>query len=441
MKANIYYFFSQKRNCLLLFLILISFLCLFSCKPSNSLESELGIDTPNVNLLTDTVNFTIRTEIRDDSIRTDQNAFITNLIGEINDPITGKLKAESYFQLALGGENVKFGSNLVLDSVKLHIRFLGKYGNYLDEQVLNIFELSDTINFSSQYFNSSSAPTYTEELSNNFKFNFNDSSTLTLSVPLSVNFGKKILNADSVNLSNNLRFTKFMKGLKVRSNLTSLEGEGAIYLIDWLSSNPATGRRFTRLTLYYKSDNTPREYDLALSLSASSRFTNIQRSLNGSWLQEFKNSPLLQTAYQPIQSTLLIQSLFSIHKNIMQSLNGKAINKAELILPIDRTISPTHPFFHQPPPPNLFQAVNGKPNLARPIGDLAPVYNPKTDAYKYNITSFMQSMVSKSITDTAFYIIPAISPSASNSLHRVVLGNISNAKHKPRLLIYYTNKP
>jgi hypothetical protein len=414
---------------------------LFSCKPSNPLESELGIDTPNVNLLTDTSNFTIRAEIREDSIRTDQNAFITNLVGEINDPIMGKIKTESYFQLALGGENVKFGSNLVLDSVKLHIRFLGKYGNHLDEQVLNIFELSDTLSFSNPYFNNSSASTYSQELSNNFKFSFTDSSALSLSIPLSVNFGKKILNADSVSLSNNLRFSRFMKGLKIKSNLTSSEGEGAIYLIDWLGGNPATGRRYTRLTLYYKSGNTPKEYDLAINLSASSRFTNIQRMLNGSWLQEFKNSPLLQTAYQPIQSTLLIQSLFAIHKKATQSLNGKAINKARLILPIDRTISPAAPFFHQPPPPNLFQAVNNKPNLARTITDLTPIYNKKTDAYEYNVTTFIQSMVSKSITDTAFYIIPALSPSASNSLHRIVLGNVSNPKRKPRLLIYYTNQP
>ncbi|MCS6905686.1 MAG: DUF4270 family protein [Bacteroidia bacterium] len=408
---------------------------ILGCKPDKELEGTLGIDTREVKLLVDTTHVTFHTKILNDSIATDQKIFTTNVVGHLNDPILGSIQAESYFQLLLGGENVNFGTNLELDSVKLHIRFWGKYGNINDLQSLKIFELADTLSTTTRYFNTDSKPTLPYELSDNYTYRFSDSTQLRLSIPLSLEFGKKILFADSTFLSNNQKFSSFLKGIKISSHLS--QGTGCIYLIDWLSTDIA-GRRATRLTLYYKSNNIPKEYDLILSLSSSARFSYLKRQTAGSWLEEFLTNPSLQDKFLPIQSTLLIYAQATIQNQLITSLKNKAINKAILILPFDKTFL-NNPFLLFPPPPNLFVTLDNKLNFSNPISDAIPSYNSRLQAYEYNITTYLQSLVTRAINNNSFFIAPATAPTPSNSLHRVVLGNTGNPKFKPKLLIYFTN--
>ena len=239
----------------------ITFLFLFaiiiaatSCKKA---PYELGLsllpptDTVSVKSSNATTIFAV-SEIQN-SIRTDKAT--TNMLGSIVDPVFGKTTASFCTQFQLPGDSTNFGTNPVLDSIVLTLRYNSVYGDAKTLQNIKVYELSEDISPDSSYYSNRNISHYQTLIAEKtFSPDITDSLTVygTKVAPhlrinlnkLSNYFGNKLLYAPS----NSTNFVKFMKGLYIESSPVAAGGS-------LISFN--MGSSLSSLTLFYKNPERP----------------------------------------------------------------------------------------------------------------------------------------------------------------------------------------
>jgi hypothetical protein len=77
--------------------------------------------------------------------------YARSVLGVLNDPLFGQAEASFMTQLVYSGL-VNFGNNPVADSLVLHLRYNGVYGDPQTPQNINVFELSEAIDFQKTYY-------------------------------------------------------------------------------------------------------------------------------------------------------------------------------------------------------------------------------------------------------------------------------------------------
>ncbi|WP_289664989.1 DUF4270 family protein [Flavobacterium panacagri] len=434
-------------------LILLFVLSLFSCgTDTDTGEFNVGSDylaLSNKVVLIDTVTVNMST-INFDSLATSSKGRI--LIGNYDDPVFGKVKADSYFQLS--GSSYALNSvgsdteatNYVFDSISMILKYdKYYYGDTTRVQTFNIYRLTQKVKPNkedSQFYNNSSLAYSSESLG-------------------SISFKPRPTQKDSINIQMNKEFGEALFQKIKKREVTDFDSfteylKGFVLVPENSSSSNVIGFSVSssKVRLYYskyQSDNEDASNVLDFSiLDTSKQFNSISLDKTGTVLQ---NLPISSSN---LSSTLtnnqgFIQSGTGVacridFPNIKQfkniSTNG-AIVDAELILkPVNNSYSDKYPLADS-------LTVYVGDNLNRISGTLvnsagSSVYgklSQKSDEFNENIGysipigAFLQKEMLKQSDSRSALILTL--PGISKSVNRLVLADQKHLNNKIQLKIYY----
>ncbi|KAF2341640.1 DUF4270 family protein [Flavobacterium tistrianum] len=433
-------------------LILLFILTLFSCgTDTDTGEFTVGSDylaLSNKVIMIDTVTVNMST-INFDSLATSNRGRI--LIGNYDDPIFGKVKSDSYFQLSTSNYALSsVGSdtesvNYVFDSISMILKYdKYYYGDTTRVQTFNIYRLTQKVkpNKDDNNFYNNSTLTYSPESLGRISYKPRPKEKDSINIQMSKEFGEalfqKIKKREVTDFDS---FTEYLKGFVLVP-----ENSSSSNVIGFSVSE-------SKVRLYYSKYQTDNETPLIIDFSildATKQFNSISLDKTGTLLQN------LPVSTGTLSSTLLnnqgfIQSGTGVacridFPNIKQfkniSANG-AIVDAELILkPVNNTYSEKYPLADS-------LTVYVGDNLNRISGTLlnaagSSVYGKLSKSrdefnenvgYSIPIGNFLQKEMLKQSDSRSSLILTL--PGIAQSVDRIVLGNQKHANNKIQLKIYY----
>lgn len=367
-----------------------------------------------------------------DSVQTQQALY--QLFGTYLDPEFGRMQTGFYTELSIGN-NVTFSDSgtVTLDSIVLYLAVDDSYGKWEDEQQIEVYEITESMPDDSLYSNDTLALDRSVELSNGYTINFGDQGGLNeLAIPLDASLGNKFLNTDpTVNLVDNTSFREFFKGLYVTATPTNLFSRepGAVFYGNLESTS-------SRLTMYYHEDTVGKIFDFQIS-STTNRFHNVTRTesadkLMGSTLAANEATP----QYHFVQSGGYVKMFVKFPT--ISSISTTGINKAELVLPIEKDFYGSNDRFE--PPPILFAYLANEDSVSEADADAFSTAEFDTDNNQYAIrlTNYMMQVVNGKIDNHGLMLVPA---SRWHTMNRAVLGGTGNPISPPVLKVTYSTLP
>lgn len=433
-------------------LVLLFVLSLFSCgTDTDTGEFTVGSDylaLSNKVIMIDTVTVEMST-INFDSLITSSRSRI--LIGNYDDPIFGKVKSDSYFQLsasayALNGTSDTQAVNYVFDSISMILKYdKYYYGDTTRVQTFNIHQLTQKVkpNTDDKSFYNNSTLSYSSQSLGKISFTPRPNQKDSINIKMSDEFGEalfqKIKKREITDFDS---FSEYLKGLVLvpeTSNSASVIGFGV---------------STSKVRMYYSKyraneDEISYVIDFTI-LDIAKQFNSISLDKTGMILQ---NLPISSSKLSSTQTSNqgFIQSGTGVacridFPNIKQfkniSTNGAIVN-AELILkPVNNSYSEKYPLEDS-------LAVYVGDNLNRVSGTLVnsagtTVYgllNKKSDEFNENVAytipvgSFLQKEMLKQSDSRSSLILTL--PGISKSVDRIVLADQKNPNNKIQLKIYY----
>lgn len=423
---------------------------LISCKKNGELYPEFNNENLSIHF-TDTLTV-VTTLVKDDSIST---LYVgANLLGIYNDSVFGSSSASFYTEITLNGSNVNFGTNPLIDSVVLSMKYVSSnslYGSIITPQTFEVYRLNekftksdyfsvDSLSYSS-YPNPIGSLSFLPNLTNSVQIIQNGDTSLLdahVRINLAKKFGQTILDAGagSNTILDNAEFSNLVNGLYITpsttvNNSTLAQSEGSILYFDMNSS-------LSTLTVYYRSNGAfnSKSYSFLIN-SESKKFnhfehnytnTEIGKQLNG--LSHDSTLTYVQ-AMGGIKTKLLIPNL----KNL--STDGKIIiNKAELVFNLSDFGS------------NL-AAINklallgitaeGQATFLIDYFEGADYFGGKYDetnrTYTFNITRHLQDLVNSDKIDYGMYLVAT---SSSITANRSVINSFKHPSKNIKLNITYS---
>lgn len=417
---------------------------------SDTGEFVVGSDYLSVNnkvILIDTLTVDVAT-INFDSLVTSSQRRI--LVGNYDDPIFGKVKSDSYFQLsasdyALYNESSDTDApNYVFDSIKLVLKedkyF---YGDTTKVQSLSIHKLTQKVkpNLEDDSFYNNSSLSYDTESLGSISFKPMPNRKDSVVVKLNNEFGNALfLKLKKHEISNFTEFTEYLKGFVIKSTSGS-------------SSSIIGFNMSSALRLYYSKYLGDSETSLIKNfsiLNVSKQFNKITLDRTGTQIQDL---PISSSKLSSLQTgnKAFIQSGTGVacrldFPNIKQlkylSENGTIVDAELIIKPVNNSYSAAYPLVD-----SLRVLVGDKLNRIKgTLNTIAgnPIYavlNNTSDEfnenvnYKISIGSFLQTEMLKQSDSKSSLILTL--PSISKAVDRLVLGDQKNANNKIQLKIYY----
>ncbi|MFV5698326.1 DUF4270 family protein [Flavobacterium sp. ZT3R17] len=432
-------------------LLLFFGLMMNSCNSdSDTGEFVVGSDYLSVNnkvILIDTLTVDVAT-INFDSLVTSSQSRI--LVGNYDDPIFGKVKSDSYFQMSAASYSLYNESsdtdapNYVFDSIKLVLKedkyF---YGDTTKVQSLSIHKLTQKVkpNLDDNNFYNNSSLNYDAESLGSISFKPKPNSKDSVVVKLNNEFGNALfLKLKKHEISTFDEFTEYLKGFVIKSTSGN-------------SSSIIGFNMSSALRLYYSKYLGDSETSLIKNFSVldvSKQFNNVTLDRTGTQIQDL---PISSSRLSSLQTgnKAFIQSGTGIacrvdFPNIKQlkylSENGAIVDAELIIKPVNNTYSDTYPLVD-----SLRVFVGDKLNRIKgTLNTIAgkPVYailNKTSDefneniGYSISIGSFLQSEMLKESDSKSSLILTL--PSISKAVDRLVLGDQKNGNNKIQLKIYY----
>jgi hypothetical protein len=406
------------------------------CNKTNELGMEL---LPSSDLI-QVKNTVIKDDIsaytfREDSVRTDESA--QSLLGSITDPEFGNTTIDFATQFRLSAYP-DYGTNPVVDSVKLYLYYRFIYGDTVTTQKLRAYELESPINVDENYYEdvdlkglASTQLLGEVDFRPRVELDSTTSDTLyqLISMPLDLSLGGRLANADSLQMINNDVFLEFFKGLYIETEKVTGEG-GAIVSLDAASNSSFQG---SALVVYYNNDENVNATDPDtltmpyIITSFSARVNHFEHDYAGTAFETNLSTETDPDSLIYIQSTGGLQSKIRID-NISNWVDSTdvAINKAELIFQVDTIASDVENF--PPPTQLLFIAIDDDGSEYLPVDYL---FSPSfyggllndDYTYRFNITQHIQQIIDGVAQNNGFYLTTAKKSSQAN---RVILKGSSS---------------
>ncbi|MBI4947636.1 MAG: DUF4270 domain-containing protein [Bacteroidetes bacterium] len=456
----------NNRYLFLLIPIAIGIMVLGSCKKKT--PENIGLPyLPAGDLLnaTFTDTFTLITHsCKSDSLMTNRMAPI--LLGTMNDPFFGITTASIFTQLEPARYNPTFGSGITLDSVVLSLPFYGnKYYGSLAAETFEVYKLTDTLNYATNYYSNKSKAYSTLLGSVYIQPNVTDrvhigSDTVTLPPQLRLKLDTGYFQNffDSTQYTNYNTFQNFFNGLYITANSIPASGSGAILYID------LTNTLYSHLTLYFRSSIKPLPSG---PLGADTSFTLNVNSATCAHFSHFVHDysattvPSTGPANANINDQLTVYSDTMIQEDqvYVQPMAGvrtkitfpslkhffddgeKAINKAELILKVDpSSIAGANSIFA--PHPQLVIAISDPigplvmPDYYEGVSYFGGTYDATNHQYIFNIARYVQQVITGKRKNEGLYIMTTSSSTIANRV-QLIGGNKLLSGHM-RLKITYT---
>ncbi|WP_228515206.1 DUF4270 family protein [Flavobacterium sp. MR2016-29] len=436
------------------FILMLFFaITLLSCgTDTDAGEFVVGSDylaVSNKAILIDTVTVDMST-INFDSLVTSSQARI--LIGNYDDPIYGKVKSNSYFQLASSSYNLNTSgsdteaTNFVFDSISMILKYDNYYyGDTTKVQTFDIHRLTQKVkpNAEDKSFYNNSTLTYSDESLGTISYKPRPTEKDSINIKMSDAFGaalfQKLKKREITDFDS---FSEYLKGLVL---VPSDPNSSSV-----IGFHVAT----SKVRLYYSkyqadTEETPYIVDFTI-LDATKQFNSISLDKTGTILQNLpistsKLSSILTNQQGYIQSGTGVACRIDF-PNIKQlkyiSDNG-AIVSAELILkPVNNTYSEKYPLSDSL---KIYVADNLNRISASLVNSAGTavygILNKKSDEFNENIGytipvgNFLQKEMLKK-TDSKSSLILTL-PGISKSVNRIVLGDQKHLNNKIQLKIYY----
>lgn len=399
---------------------------------------------------TDTLQITCHSEIIDSMATKGMN---TVLLGSMMDPVMGRTEANLFTQLHLSSSNHSFGSNPVIDSVVLQFDISGFYGDTTAMQTVHVYQLTDSLSSTENYYQFSDVAVNTLDLANGYQFHPHPRTNQTITgtdtitrpvirIPLSVSFGEMLASADSTVYSTPVAFKEFFYGLKISCEPVS-QGGAICYL-------SPTSNNITQLQIYYRE--TPGGNPMRYYFYITSEETYFNQYLHDYSLgsSEFVNQTM-QGDTTLGQQQVYLQSLGGVRTvlrfpNLCQWTNSLGenqhiiINEAKLILPASSALGDSTIFTA----PNSLALLNinkdGSTSLLQDYYEGNSYYggsysHPKRSV-TFRIAEHIQRIILGQIESQGMYL--SITGASFNAQRWIIAGPESADESKLRCEIKYS---
>jgi hypothetical protein len=423
-----------------LWFALFSTILLFaaSCSEPDPLGLEVQPPADKINIsFTDTVSV-VSWVLREDSVASTKTSL--TLLGSYYDPAFGITTAGFYSQFVLSRLNVLF-ENATIDSVVLCLPYSGYYGNTGSPLSIQVYEMDEAMSSGQVYYSNKSFLCKTKDLANGYTFfpHPDDSITLDtgkaaahLRIPLDPSFGQHFLDAASSVYVSNEAFMPFFKGLYVTASQASQSGDGSI-----LYFNPLSKAVPARLTLFY-NDSLHFSFDINSSCTWANRFAHEYPAPSVAFSLLADSATGQQTcALKPMAG--LRTKLYFPHLKNFANERKVVINKAELIIPVDKEMFPADTLL---PPAKLALAGVSSTGGAFFLLDqyegeayFDGVYRSSEKKYVFNLARYVQQVIDGSIDDYGLYLMVSGSSIQAN---RVILYGGGHTANPIRLHLAFT---
>lgn len=425
------------------------------------------LDEDRVNAaFTDTITMRSRT-VRGDSVLTyapSPNWLSAYLFGNFKDPLFGNTFAEIFAQPTLEISSVSYlrpdFKDALLDSVILVLPYTasGFYGNTEQEFSLEVYELTDSMARDSAYFSNRAwsygdligSTTFVPSLDSVTFIDYRTTSPDTVSlaqlrVPMTDQFSRRLILADTSSYVTNADFQRFFRGLVIRP-ATETNGMISFNMV------PSGGNYDAGIYVYYRRDTIPTQYRFPISYSSpvSGHFVNDH---SGSVIEPLINSTAFSDSIAVVQGTEGL--LMEIEFPNLEGLKDVIVNKAELLIPVSNLAGDDLDLY--PSATQLFAYyINPVTNNYVPIDDitlaasstigivfgglLATGANGAPDVYKMNISAFFQELLKDDReSDIRDVIYLGVSP-RSERISRSILYGANHPEHPIKLRLTYTTQ-
>lgn len=414
-----------KNNTKQFFRIITGFLLLAVVFTSCYEENELGLEVlPSEDLIN------VKEVIISDDISTfnfTEEHLIssggTSLLGSLNDPQFGSTKVDFAAQYRIVSYP-RFGTNTVVDSVRLYLYYKNVYGDTITSQHLSVYEMEESLNPDIDYtqdvdLKSMASDVLIGEIMHTPKIRLDttgnsiDTAYQAIVIPIDDALGEKLVNIDSTILINIDSFLQEFKGLFVESEKITND-VGAVLTLE-------TGS-ISRLVVYYNNDeNMAAEerdtmYTSFIITDNSVRVNHVEHDYtNTSFYPELNQveTPSEYLFVQPtggLKSLVLIDNLETWKDSVIVRGSDTikyGINKAELVFRIDTIATDMEHF--APPNQLLFTFIdeNGDEKLLADYYFNPNLYGGFLNSnyeYRFIITQHMQAIIDGSVSNHGFYL-------------------------------------
>lgn len=205
-----------------------------------------------------------------------------------NNPFFGKTLGEMYFELKpeiypLGIPNHDDGG-LTIDSVVMVLDYVGSYGDSSKPQKLNVFELSENLDFNTHYKTCESlaaeqtilgSATFQPVSLRDSVHAFQEDAANQIRIPLSIEFGQNILD-NAADLKNDSLFKEFFKGFAVLPD--AAEGGEALNYFNLSGSN--SGVRIYTTSVFNSEKDTSIIFLKYTATSAQANYISKERGVS-----------------------------------------------------------------------------------------------------------------------------------------------------------------
>lgn len=450
---------------------LISLFILSAC--NNPDEIGLDVDPTNsINTLLDSSATVHAITVTEDKI--DTRLIKEHPIGFFLDPYLGTTQAAVGVTLNLPSDTLKFGTNAVLDSAVLVLKYSGNfYGDSLTTAYnFTVHQLTEKLDGTKAHYNDATIPfnsTQIGSLTVN-KIRLNDSIKITqiikgkkdtvtkqppqIRIPISASFmNTNFLGADAANFYTSKTFTEHIKGLYVKVDPPGGASVGGVPFFDLSSGG-------SKLELYYRNVNATIDttyVGFTINNNISPVLANFTHNYAGTEVETQLNNPAQEytrTFVQPMAG--LRTKIMFPDLNKLNQLGNIVINKAILEVKVDNGTAAA-PFN---PAPRIMLYRTDIASQRMPMPDMSPNdarsvgldffgggFNSKNNTYSFVLTAYIQDLlIGKSKQYPAYLavvdqnvndIYTAVNP-MSNIAGRAVLASGKNVSRPMRLKIFYT---
>lgn len=345
----------------------------------------------------------------------------TSLLGSLNDPDFGSTNVDFAAQYRLLSYP-DFGTNTVVDSVRLYLYYRNIYGDTLTAQHFSVYEMIESLDPNIDYtqdvdLKSMASDELIGEIWHTPKVELDSSGTsvdtLFQSIVISIDneIGERLVNLDSTILASNDSLLSYFKGLLVETEKVTTD-IGTILTLETASAS--------RLVVYYNNEENAVDQDTIYTsfiiTDNSVRVNHVEHDYSSTSFYGELNQEVIPAEFLYVQPTgglksrILIDGLETWKDSVIIRGNDTikyGINKAELIFKIDTLESEMDQFA----PPNqlllTFVDDDGDEKLPSDYYFSPAFYGGFLNSdyeYHFNITQHLQAIIDGDVGNNGFYL-------------------------------------
>lgn len=386
---------------------------------------------------TDTFQIEVETTVEDD-VNTDELSLA--VVGYQSDPMLGETVCKAYTQFRLSALTPEFPDQMEIDSVVMSLAFNASYYGTPMRQRFAVHPLSEDLIKDSTYAANQQVGVFPTDLvkdgaewvsidTKNPAIVGGDTTVPQLRIPLDIELGQYIAHpADPSVLDSQAAFLSYFKGVCIESR----GRYDAVMRYDLIDPT-------TKITIYYRdlSGATPDTllFDLVVNTDCA-RYNYFEHRYQNTALANVKTTPVNGDEYYYVQSGGGVKAIIDLPTLMNLQAGNKVINKAELIIPVEydaafKAFDVLYLRYENDEgelkilPDEVSQSIGG-------------TYNSSTRRYKFNITRYVQRLMTGDISPSSLHLIGGTS---GVSVKRVVAHgphfNPANPSENTRLIVTF----